>query len=453
MSQLAAAALKLGVSPTTAKQAMYYRLINKLSKQRIPGIPQGEAEKLLLAKSHEERDRDQALSEEEERRRSNMLPMQFGANNITQGSVNGESMFHFRDYPMFPGEYIPAEHNTLASVRDELRADLTAQSIKDAWIRVAGGGGGFDSPTAFFASSEGSLDDVQVGEVVNAMLPSLTADESRALTRRVLEAISSPESTPARQLNSTVSADALGLDDTPGHYTNFMEWMGRLMDSKGFKTEQALYQFSRRRFNRQDVRLMYENYKLFSKEALQVAQSDGYSHLHAILKDYSDKVYSRDSRAIKGVRIDPQEVEEHSGISIGFGSFYKIDVVAWIRENRDGNGKMTAQGKDIRDVCADAAWRLEELLWPFDEASLNVRDFDVYLDTTRNFLAPEIGGEHWCGAARLAVANAISKMLPLTRVALKKAGLLTADKRLPIEDHPGYLSNTKFRPYSKRSSM
>ena len=442
------------MAPATAKQARLLRLANRLGSQGVAGVPKTETERLLWARSHAEWDRQAFLADEEETLRAKMLPRVFGANNLQQGSAHGTALFHLREYPMFPGEYIPPEQNTLASIRDELKSDLTAQNLKHAWHKVQGAH--FESSEELYARSEG-LDDTQIGEVVAALFPFLGIDDARALVRRTVESLSRPDSTPSRQLNNTVSAEALGLDNTPGHYTNFLEWIGRVMDTKAFQTEHALYQFCRRRFNREDVRVMWENYKLFSKESLALAQSDSYSHFFEVLKDYKSKLYARDTRPQKGVRIDPQEVDPDTGIAVGFGSFMKIDTVCWMRENRDATGLMTAQGKPIHEVCADAAWNMEELLWPFDEAGLNVREFDVYIDTTRNFVAPTIGQLEWCQSARLAIANAIAKMIPPCRVPLKKAGLLTVDKRLPIEGHPGRLpsantgENTVARPYYKRA--
>lgn len=54
-------------------------------------------------------------------------------------------------------------------------------------------------------------------------------------------------------------------------------------------------------------------------------------------------------------------------------------------------------------------------------------------------------------ACRMAVANAIAKQLPITRIPMKKAGLLSVDRRRELGQHPGYLDGKRIkRPFSKR---
>src|SRR3989338_8468920 len=301
-------------APRSARHSRLLRLANHLAREKVPGAPVGEADKYVWAASHARRLEDQTLSEDEERLRAKIIPLSMtntgahqymkrniandetdetnwmnsstfrnergadaslngsadsaGSNNSNSFATPGGSnegngnLFHFRDYPMFPGEYVPAGHNTLASLRDELKSDLTAQSLKDSWMRVTGGAF-FDTPESFYGNVDG-LDEQQLVDVVAALFPKLGPHESNALIRRVLESISKSSSAAARRLSRTVTAEALGLDNAPQHYSNFLEWMGRMTGTKAFTTEHAIFQFSRRKFNRGDVQHMWENYNLAS---------------------------------------------------------------------------------------------------------------------------------------------------------------------------------------------
>lgn len=448
----AAGGLALQFSPQSAKHARLLRLTKTLAKQQPapPNVPQSDGEQQLLALSQIKFDRDVALSKEEETLREALIPLEQRAHNAVTGTNRaGDNMFYFRDFPMFPGEVIPPEHQTLSSVRKELQDDLTVHSLKEAWFRVAGGMQ-FRSVQDYYRRADG-LDEVQLREVVAALFPSLTVPESAALIRRTLEAITNPHSTPARDLSSRVSAESLGLDAAPGHYSNFLEWMARMMDTSAFKTEHAIYQFARRKFNRQDVRIMFENYHLLSTTALQTAQSDGYSHFYEVLKDFALKVSGEDTRAQVGVRIDPQEMDPQTGFAFGLGKHRNFEVIAMVRENRDGTGNLYAHGKTLQELLDHKAWMLEVVLTPFDEAGLNFKDFDVYFVNSQKLATPNWARHSWAAAARLGLSTALTKLLPLTRINLKKAGYLTFDRTRTVGDHPGFLDGKfKRRPFRKR---
>jgi ribosomal protein S9 len=487
-------------APRTARQSRLLRLANHLAREKVPGAPIGEADKYVWAASHARRLEDKTLSEDEERLRAKIIPLSMtntsnqhlqkpkiyndedpetdwlnserelskrqhheqdeqssGTNDggvssfaapggMTEGSGN---LFHFRDYPMFPGEYVPAGHNTLASLRDELKADLTAQSLKDAWMRVTGGAF-FDSPESFYGNVDG-LDEEQLADVVTALFPKLGPHESNALIRRVLESISKSSSASARRLASTVTAEALGLDNAPGHYSNFLEWMGRMTGTKAFATEHAIFQFSRRKFNRNDVQHMWENYNLASPDALAQDRSDGYSHFYTVLKDFAVKVAGRDTRHQKGVRIDPQEVDPETGFAFGEGFHDTFEVVCLIRENREATGEVFVQGRPLRETLGDKSWFMEHVLWPFDEAGVNARDFDVYFINKSHQAVPDDNNHRLIKACRLGLSRALSNLMPITRIRLKKAGLLTFDPSTVKGDHPGFLNQKeKRRKFFKR---
>lgn len=437
------------LSPRTARHARLYRLANKLARQKTPGAPTAEADKLLWVNSHVQRDADRRLSAEEERLRQPLMPLGVTEGSLaTHGQESYGNLFHFRDFPMFPGEHVPAQHNAMSSLRSELSADLAAQSLKAAWMRVSGGRF-FASSADYYSRAEGA-DDQQLGDVVNALFPALSAVEATALVRKFLEALSKPDSTAARRLSRSITAEAVGLDKSPGHYTNFMEWMGRMTDTKAFKTEHCIFQFCRRKFNHYDVRVMNENYRLMSAETLQRERSDSYSHFHAVLKDFSIKVNSTDSRHQIGVRIDPAEVDLRTGCSFGAGRQDYFKATAVLRENRDHTGSITVDGRPLHVALRDASWDMEQVLMPFDEAALDAADFDLSL-ITEGRRAPDYDPAVTVPALRMATAQAISKMLPITRIPLKKSGVLSMDRTREVGEHPGFLDGKlKRRRFFKR---
>ncbi|EPY25273.1 hypothetical protein STCU_05751 [Strigomonas culicis] len=228
--------------------------------------------------------------------------------------------------------------------------------------------------------------------------------------------------------------------------------MGRMTETRAFKTEHALFEFSRRKFNREDVRIMFENYNLMSKAALEADSADSYSHFYSVLKDFSRKVAGEDTRHQIGVRIDEPEVDLKTGIAVGHGRSdgEKYMFTAIIRENRDGTGAVTMMGKPLVEALDNKSWLMEMILMPFDEARLDYRDFDVNL-VAEGKAMPSYANEIATFACRMAVANAITKLLPLTRIPLKKSGLLSVDRRREPGQFPGYVDGKRNkRRFAKR---
>lgn len=420
------------LAPRTAKQARLLRLISKSAH-----APADDHKKMVWVNSQIRKERDVQLSIEEEQLREKLMPVAGGSADspMLEGSDGAANIFHFREFPLYPGEYIPPEHNTLASLRDELAHDLRAQSLKDAWIRVSGGKV-FRSVSDYYAGSEG-IDEHQLGEIVAALFPGIGIHESRALIQKVLESLSKPSNTTSRQLSRTITAEAVGLDNAPQHYSNFLEWMGRITDTKAFKTEHALFQFCRRKFNRSDVQVMFENYSLMSRGTLQQESADGYSHFGAVLKDYSVKIAGEDTRHQLGTRIDEAEIDQETGIAVGFGKKDQHEFTALIRENKHSRGAVRVMGKSLADAMDNKSWFMEMVMMPFDEAGLNFKDFDVYF-VNEGMPTMHYGDENIAIAMRMALAVAITKLLPLTRIPLKKAGLLSFDRRRKMGQFPGF---------------
>ena len=169
-----------------------------------------------------------------------------------------------------------------------------------------------------------------------------------------------------------------------------------------------------------------------------------------MFKDYYYKIASVDSRPQVGVRIDPQEIDEETGMSIGYGKQDYYNAICYLRENTNKEGSLTINGKPASVLIQDKAWWLEHLLWPFDEASLNYKDFDCSIIYTGQ-KEPEPELELLAPSCRMAIASAISKMFPVRRIPLKKAGLLTLDRRKEIGEHVGFLDKKiKRRKFRKR---
>ncbi|CCW67489.1 unnamed protein product [Phytomonas sp. Hart1] len=438
--------MKQLLSPRTARHARLFRLVSEMTS-----APLSDGEKLAWVNSHIKRNEDKELSREEEELREPLIPLDVGENSMTTNSqASHGNLFHFRDYPMYPGEYVPPLHNTLSSLRDNLKFELTAQSLKEAWMRISEGMF-FNSVHDYYSSVDG-LDEEQLGEIVSALLPDLNSYESRALVLHILEILTKPTNSPSRQLGQVITADAVGLDNAPSHYTNFLEWMGRMAETQAFKTEHALFEFSRRKFNKNDVQIMFENYNLMSKATIALDSADSYSHFYTVLKDFSRKVAGEDTRHQIGVRIDEEEIDLKTGIAVGHGRAdgEKYIFTALIRENRDHNGSVTLLGKPLSKIFDNKSWLMEMVLMPFDEAKLNYRDFDVNI-VSEGKAMPSLANDIAAFACRMAVSNAITKLIPLTRIPIKKAGLLSVDRRREPGQFPGFVDGKKKkRRFTKR---
>eukprot|EP00796_Vickermania_ingenoplastis_P009807 gene9807-6883_t len=427
---------QLHLLPRSARHARLFRLARKIKES--PFDEMGDGERLAWVNSHIKSQQDRELSRIEENLRERQIPLQIGENSfVANNQASHGNLFHFREYPMYPGEYVPPEHNTLSSLKDELKMDLTTQSIKNAWMRVSGGMI-FKSLEDYYSSGDG-LDHEQVGEIVWATLPGLTKFEAQALVTRIIESFSSKSDSTHRRLCRSITADAIGLRDAPEHYANFLEWMGKMTETRAFKTEHALFEFSRRKFNKDDVQVMFENYNLLSKTTIQSDRADSYSHFYAVLRDFSRKISGEDTRHQIGVRIDPPEVDIETGIAIGEGCAdgFKYRFTALIRENRNRTGVVYVMGKPLSVAFDDKSWLMEMILMPFDEAKLEYHDFDVNIISEGKAM-PSIANEIAAFGCRMAVANAISKLLPVTRIPLKKAGLLSVDRRREPGQFPGF---------------
>lgn len=440
--------MKQLLCPKSARHARLFRLVSGLHSHNSP---KSDGERLAWVNSHVKRNTDKELSREEEALRVRAMPLEIGENAMTSNNQESHgNLFHFRDYPMYPGEYVPPQHNAMSSLRDDLRHELTAQSLRESWMRISGGMF-FKSVDDYYASVDG-LDEEQLGEIISAVLPDVGRYESMALVSQILESLSKPSDSPSRQLSRTITADAVGLDNAPGHYTNFLEWMGRMTETRAFKTEHALFEFSRRKFNKDDVHVMFENYNLMSKATLQADSADSYSHFFSVLKDFSRKVAGEDTRHQIGVRIDNAEVDVETGIAVGHGRAdgEKYMFTALIRENRDGNGSVSLMGKPLSVAFDNKSWLMEMVLMPFDEARLNYRDFDVNI-VSEGKAMPSVANDIAAFACRMAVANSITKLLPLTRIPLKKSGLLSVDRRREPGQFPGFVDGKKNkRRFAKR---
>jgi len=444
-------AFKARLSPVTIQEAIVRR--TALATQVGSKKSKPPADVMLWVRSHIQRLEDQTCSALEE----SVLPWKEATNDSSgrtlgsyrSGTTSDASVFTFREFPMYPGEYIPAGHKSLASMRDNLTQDLLAQNIKTAWMSVTRGDH-FASPGEFYRRADG-LDESRLVDIVGALYPSLDVHDSRALIRKTLETISTDSNTLVRVLNRAVTAESVGLDNSPQHYTNFLEWMARLMDTVGFKTEHAISMFCRKKFNSYDARIMYENHLLMGNSYLSAARVDGYTHYYTILRDFIQKITAVDTRAQIGVRIDPPEMDPRTGLAIGWGLHKFLTVIAMVRENKDGTGSMYIHGEPLNVYMRDQSWWMELLLQPFDDAGVSYKDFDVYLSS--EMTVPRGDNQRLSRAGRIAIAMALTKLMPITRIHLKKAGLLSFSRKYPWGHKPGmrgFEGKNKKRFFKKR---
>ncbi len=109
---------------------------------------------------------------------------------------------------------------------------------------------------------------------------------------------------------------------------------------------------------------------------------------------------------------------------------------------RDGEGKITINGRDVEDFFPNPTHRMI-LTEPLRVTELE-ETYDV--DVTMN--GGGVTGQ--AGALRLAIARALIELDPELRDALKKAGFLTRDDRKKESKKYGLKKARKAPQYSKR---
>ena len=211
-----------------------------------------------------------------------------------------------------------------------------------------------------------------------------------------------------------------------------VEAISRRRASKAFKVQEARKQFfDDLNFNwehlqqiRRNSQQMGERYTSSVPDIVDVV-FDLYREYIAWLEKKEEGADDDEPAAKKRVPVGERVVIDGK-LQYAYGTGYRrtSEAIVRIRENANGSGKMSINGSVPVAYFRGHFPPLEMVLQPFDEADLNVFDFDIDVEA---FSGSDYGQ---AGAIRMALSNALVKLLPHTKHALHMASFLFADQSI-----------------------
>eukprot|EP01062_Namystynia_karyoxenos_P067318 TRINITY_DN61243_c0_g1_i1.p1 TRINITY_DN61243_c0_g1~~TRINITY_DN61243_c0_g1_i1.p1 ORF type:complete len:469 (+),score=132.67 TRINITY_DN61243_c0_g1_i1:115-1407(+) len=335
--------------------------------------------------------------------------------------------------PLFPGEVRAHE--------EDVRS-ITRQNVRNLAESVLEGSHQFrDQQDLLLRFPELDLENVQV--LIGSLFPDMDAEDTNALARRFIEAL---QLDPLKQSNERkqfrmITADILQLQGYPQTFAAMMEAVGRRQESRMHKVIVAREQFfNRLEFKWSDLRAIRKNAQLIGKKFID-ATPDIVDVVYELYREYIEqkKEVKEDANNVQPQQVHDQELQ----FAHATGYRQNSQAVCRIRENSDGNGRMSVNGSVPIAHFRGRIHAVEMLLQPFDECDLNVFEFDVDLEVFGG------GDITQAEAMRVALSNALVKMLPHTRVYLNMASFLYPDPRQKPPIFPGERKHGA-RPYWNR---
>eukprot|EP01061_Rhynchopus_euleeides_P019793 TRINITY_DN32475_c0_g1_i1.p1 TRINITY_DN32475_c0_g1~~TRINITY_DN32475_c0_g1_i1.p1 ORF type:complete len:468 (+),score=152.60 TRINITY_DN32475_c0_g1_i1:108-1406(+) len=338
--------------------------------------------------------------------------------------------------PLFPGEY--------RANRDDVQA-LTLQNLRDMYTSTARKSEKFSDKNALLLRVP-TLDYEKIEELVSNLFPFMERDETNALLGKVIESIQLDEPQPPNQETMKImTSEMLQLQGYPQTFAAMVNAIGRRRNSKAFKVEEA-----RRRFF-EDLDFSWEHLQQIRKNVNLMGDTftnnapDIVDVVYAMYKDYIEWM-ERDARGID--EADAKDTLDAAGraqrvamgdrivvdgkVQYAYGVGYKFssESIARVRENANGAGRMSINGSVPISYFRGRVHPVEMCLQPFDEADLNVFDFDIDIEV--------FNGSNWnqASAIRVAISNALVNLMPHTKPSLHMASFLYPDV--------GTVSNPKF---------
>eukprot|EP01064_Diplonema_japonicum_P005578 TRINITY_DN13710_c0_g1_i1.p1 TRINITY_DN13710_c0_g1~~TRINITY_DN13710_c0_g1_i1.p1 ORF type:complete len:253 (+),score=61.84 TRINITY_DN13710_c0_g1_i1:623-1381(+) len=222
-----------------------------------------------------------------------------------------------------------------------------------------------------------------------------------------------------------MTSEMLQLQGYPQTFTAMMEAVSRRQSSKVHKVQKARDEFFRDlNFKWSHLQQLRKNVHLMGEKYTN-AVPDVVDIVYDIYKDYIEWL-EKDKGEAPEEKIPITErviVDEQLQYSYATGKVGQAEAVIRIRENADGNGKMSVNGSVPIAHFKGHVPAVEMLLQPFDECDLNVFDFDVDIEVFN-------GSEPLQGnAIRMGISNALVKYFPHTKVYLNMAGFLHSSVR------------------------
>eukprot|EP01063_Lacrimia_lanifica_P022264 TRINITY_DN2990_c0_g1_i3.p2 TRINITY_DN2990_c0_g1~~TRINITY_DN2990_c0_g1_i3.p2 ORF type:complete len:242 (+),score=111.26 TRINITY_DN2990_c0_g1_i3:714-1439(+) len=206
-----------------------------------------------------------------------------------------------------------------------------------------------------------------------------------------------------------------------------IEAIARRQDSKAHKVAEAREQFfAELNFKWKHLEQLRKNANLTGEKYMNNVE-DVVDVVYDLFKDYikwldeGGKDDGEEAERTKKIPIGERlVVDEKLQYAYGTGTHRHAEAICRIRENADGNGKMAVNGAVPISAFRGHVHAVEALLQPFDECDLNVFDFDVDIEAfcSSVFLQGSAG--------RMAISNALVKLLPHTKVHLHNASFLYA---------------------------
>ena len=314
---------------------------------------------------------------------------------------------------MFPGEY-RADRDDVQSMSVQNLKTMYSQAAKQNQLFVGKHDLLLKIPT---------LDYEKLEELVSNLFPRMERDETNGLLAKVVEAVQLGEAgslEKVKQNYSLLTSDMLQLQGYPQTFTATLEAVGRRQKSKPFKVFNAREKFfTDLNFKWEHIQQMRRNVLMMGQRSLEGA-TDVVDIVHEIYREYINWLENEDEEnpnRLKKVPMKERELNDSDDLQYSYATGFhnSSEALVRIRENTEGAGRMSINGS-IPIVQLKNIYAVETLLQPFDEADLNVFNFDVDIELWN-------GSSYSQGyACRIAISNAIVKMLPHTRPFLYTAG-------------------------------
>eukprot|EP01059_Diplonema_ambulator_P007387 TRINITY_DN16858_c0_g1_i1.p1 TRINITY_DN16858_c0_g1~~TRINITY_DN16858_c0_g1_i1.p1 ORF type:complete len:448 (+),score=177.36 TRINITY_DN16858_c0_g1_i1:39-1346(+) len=313
--------------------------------------------------------------------------------------------------PLFPGEY--------RANADDVQS-ISIQNLKTIYSSTAKARNMIASKHDLLLKIP-SLDYEKLENLISNLFPNMEREETNALLAKVIESIQvQDKDVTAAKKYKVMTAEMLQLQGYPQTFTAMMDAVARRQSSKVHKVIKAREQFFEKlNFKWHHLQQLRKNTHLMGEKYTH-SVSDVVDVVYDIYKDYIewlDKQHD-DAPDAKVPITERLVVDEEIQFSYATGKVGRAEAVVRLRENADGNGKMSVNGAVPISHFRGHVHAVEALLQPFDECDLNVFDFDVDCEVYN-------GNTIIQGAAvRMAISNALVKYLPHTKVYLNMAGFL-----------------------------
>eukprot|EP01060_Flectonema_neradi_P039931 TRINITY_DN8961_c0_g1_i1.p1 TRINITY_DN8961_c0_g1~~TRINITY_DN8961_c0_g1_i1.p1 ORF type:complete len:452 (+),score=77.53 TRINITY_DN8961_c0_g1_i1:35-1390(+) len=313
----------------------------------------------------------------------------------------------------FPGEY--------RADRDDVQS-ISVQNLKTMYTHSAKRSHLFTGKHDFLLKIP-TLDYEKLEELVANLFPNMERDETNGLLAKVIEAVQLGESSSLDKVKknySLLTSDMLQLQGYPQTFSAALEAVARRQESKPFKVFNAREKFfTDLNFKWSHIQQMRRNVQMMGQRSMEDAP-DVVDIVHEIYKEYIDWLENNEEKnpqRAKKVPIQEQEINDPDDLQYSYATGFNrsAEALVRIRENTEGAGKMSINGS-IPIVQLKNIYAVELVLQPFDEADLNVFNFDVDIEVWNGTPTAQ------ALACRISLSNAIVKMLPHTRPFLYTAG-------------------------------